>query len=136
MLVARLCTRAGWSAAALLAATLLVATPAAAQQAPVVGAAELNAALDDHAAAVAAERAEVQATLARPEVAEVASGLGVDVEDARAAAESLSGAELARAVALSRGIEQSLAGGQTISFNATTLIIVLLLVIIVVLIAD
>jgi hypothetical protein len=130
--------KARWSltAPALFAAALLVSAPAAAQESAVVGAAELNAALADHSAAVAAERAAVQATLDRPEVAEIASSLGVDIEDARAAAGSLSGPELARAVVLARGVDQALAGGQVISFNATTLIIILLLVIIVVLIAD
>ena len=131
-LIARLARRS-WTFAAL---ALLVAAPAAAQQGPVVGPAELDAALADHSAATAGDRAAVQATLARPEVAEVASGMGVDIEDARAAAESLSGEELARAAAVSREIDQALAGGQVISFNAITLIIILLVIIIVVLIAD
>jgi hypothetical protein len=122
-----------WSFAAV---ALLAAAPAAAQESAVVSEAELNAALADHSTQVTADREVVQATLARPEVAVVASSMGVDIEDARAAARSLSGAELARAVAVSRSIDQALAGGQTISFNATTLIIILLLVIIVVLIAD
>jgi hypothetical protein len=125
--------RSCWSLAAM---ALLAAAPAAAQESAVVSAAELNAALADHSAQVAADREVVEATLARPEVAEVASSLGVDIAEARTAARSLSGAELARAVAVSRSIDQVLAGGQTISFNATTLIIILLLVIIVVLIAE
>ena len=125
--------RSCWS---FVAVALLVAAPAAAQESAVVSAAELNAALVDHSAQVAADREVVQATLARSEVAAVASSVGVDIEDARDAARSLSGEQLARAVAVSRSIDQALAGGQTISFNATTLIIILLLVIIVVLIAD
>ena len=125
--------RSRWSLAAV---ALLAAAPAAAQEGPVVSTGELNAALTDHATQVAADREAVQATLARPEVADVAASMGVDVEDARTAAGSLSGDALARAVDLSHRVDQALAGGQVISFNATTLIIILLLVIVVVLIAD
>ena len=120
----------------LLPLALLAASPAAAQQSPVVSAAELDAALSDQAAAVAADRAAVQATLARPQVAEVARSVGVDIEEGRPAASSLSGEALASAVTASRRVEQALAGGQMISINATTLIIVLLLVILLVIIAD
>src|SRR5690606_20952358 len=124
------------SPALALIALLLAAAPAAAQQSPVVTDAELDAALADRSADLAARRAAVQATLARPEVAAIAARIGVGVEQARAAAGSLAGPELERAEGLSRAIEQSLAGGQVLSINATTLIIILLLVILVVLIAD
>ena len=126
----RLVARSSWSLAAL---ALLTAAPLAAQS-PVVTEAELNAALSDRSAEVAADRAAVQATLARPEVADVASSIGVDIEDARTAAGSLTGAELARAVAASQNVEQALAGGQTFSISAITLIVVLLIVILVILI--
>jgi hypothetical protein len=128
-----LLTRSSWRLAAL---ALLAAAPVGAQQSVVVNAAELDAALVDHSAALAADRAVVQATLARPEVAEVASSVGVDIEEVRAVAGSLSGETLASAVAASRSVDQALAGGQVISFNAFTLIIILLIIIIVVLAVD
>jgi hypothetical protein len=128
---ARLALRTSWSLAAL---ALLAAAPLAAQESPVVSAAELNGALTDRSAEVDADRAAVQATLARPEVADVARNIGVDIEDARRAAGTLSGVELARAVAASQNVEQTLAGGQTFSISAITLIVVLLVVILLVLI--
>lgn len=122
-----------WSAAL---AALLVAAPVDAQEAGVVTAPELDAALADRAAAVDAERAVVRRTLERPEVARVATAMGMDLDAARAAAGALAGEDLARAADLSRSVEQALAGGQVFSINATTLIIVLLLVILIVIIAD
>jgi len=124
--------RSSWTLAAL---ALLVAAPVAAQESPVVGADELNAALSDHSADVAADRATVLETLDRPEVVEVARRFGIDIEHARGAAGSLSGSDLARAVGVSQNIDQALAGGQTISISTITIILILLIVILVVLIA-
>ena len=128
---ARLVARSSWSLAAL---ALLAAAPLAAQESPVVSTTELNAALSDRSAEEAADRAAVQATLARPEVADVARSMGVDIEDARTAAGSLSGVDLSRAVTASQNVEQALAGGQTFSISAIMLIVVLLVVILLVLI--
>jgi hypothetical protein len=117
-------------------AALIVAAPAAGQETPVVTGAELDAALEARATGTAADRAAVKRVLDRPEVAEVADGMGVDIEAAKGAVAGLSGAPLTRAAGLAADIERQLAGGQVFSINAITLIIILLLIVIVVLIAD
>lgn len=60
--------------------------------------------------------------------------MGIDLAAAAGAAATLDGNQLTRAAALSTRIEQTLAGGQTFSISAITLIIILLLVILLVLI--
>ena len=115
--------------------TLLMAAPVAAQQSAVAGPSELDAALQAHGQTVTDERAAVSRVLARPEVAEVAGRMGVDIDAAKGAVAGLQGEPLQRAAGVAAAIEHQLAGGQTFSINATTLIIILLLIIIVVLIA-
>jgi hypothetical protein len=114
---------------------LTFAAPAAAQETPVTGA-ELDAALEARAGSTEADRAAVSRVLDRPEVAKVAEQMGVDIAAAKGAVAGLDGAPLARAAGVATDIERALAGGQTFSINATTLILILLLIIIVVLIAD
>ena len=116
--------------------TLLMAVPAAAQQSAVVSGDELDAALESGAQTVAAQRDAVGRALARPEVAEVARRMGVDMDAAKGAVAGMNGTQLERAAGIAADIERQLAGGQTFSINATTLIIILLLIIIGVLIAD
>ena len=115
---------------------LLAVAPLAAQQSPVVGTAEMDAALESRAGSVDADRAAVRRVLERPEVAQVADQFGVDIEDARAAVGALEGERLTQAAELSASVEQALAGGQTFSISTITLILILLLVIIVILIAE
>lgn len=120
-------------------ALALAAAPASAQDAgggAVVGDAEIGAALDGHTASEAADRAVVERVLATDEAEAAAESLGVDAERVQDAVRVLEGERLSTAASYARTIEDQLAGGQTISFNAITLIIILLLVIIVVLIAD
>jgi hypothetical protein len=114
---------------------LMLATPVAAQETAVVTGAELDAALESRASSTDAQRAAVSRVLDRPEVASVAGQMGVDLDEAKGAVAGLNGAPLARAAGLARDIEQSLAGGQTFSISAITLIIVLLVIILVILIA-
>ena len=118
--------------------TLVLATPSAvrAQQAPVVTGSEMDAALEARGSAAEADRAAVRRVLDRPEVAGVARQMGVDLNEARGAVAALDGEQLGRAAAVSADVERALAGGETFTINATTLIIVLLLVILVVLIAE
>lgn len=121
---------------ALTTGLLLAAAPAGAQEAPPVEQDELDAALADRAGTVDERRAMIARTLAHPEVADIAEGMGVDLEQARAAASTLDGARLEQAAALAGAAEQALAGGQVFSMNAVTLIVILLAVVLVVLLVD
>jgi hypothetical protein len=123
-------------AGALLA--LAVSTSLSAQQSAVVSSQELDAALESSARSVDADRAVVARVLSREDVERIAEshGLGDRLEDARAVAGQLGGERLTQAAAYARTVEVQLAGGQTITFSAITLIVILLIVILVILIAD
>lgn len=113
----------------------LLAAPLSAQEAGVVDGAELNAALEQHGAQDAADRAVVDRVLSSEAARGVAESIGVDIESARSAVRLLEGERLAEAVQLAQAVEDPIAGGQTISFNTVTVILILLLVIVVILIA-
>jgi hypothetical protein len=116
-----------------LAVTLVVlatASSAFAQQ-HVVAPNELAAAVAGHVASQDADRAAVHEALARPEVRDVVSSFGVSLDRVDAAADTLSGAELAQAGSTARQVNQQLVGGaSTVVISTTTIIIILLLVII------
>lgn len=120
------------------ALSLALSSPLAAQDASVVSAAELDAALEVHGRSAADDRSVISRVLDRPDVRAAAddAGLGDRLQQARASVGGLSGDALERAADHARTLEQELAGGQVISFNVTTLIIVLLLVILIILIAE
>jgi cytochrome c-type biogenesis protein CcmH/NrfG len=110
------------------------AVPAgAAERASVVEAADLDRALlvqgggDDDA------RQVLRDLLARPEVAELAGDLGLELRRAEDAVETLEGEELRNLAAQVRQVEGDRAGGQTITISLVTL---LLVIIIVILLAD
>lgn len=112
----------------------LGSTPAVAAQ--VVPDAQVDpfAAIAKERSADAGARADIRALLARPELAEPARSLGVDLEDARARVELLEGEPLVAAHEQARALDEVLDQDRTtISFRTTTLIILLLLVIILIL---
>ncbi len=109
---------------------------AAQQPAHVAGPDVLESAVLEHAAHAEQNRTRLQALLERDEVREIAAANAFDAEKLRDAAGTLSAEQLARIAPHLQAAEVALAGGQTITFNATTLIIVLLLIIVVVLIVD
>lgn len=116
--------------AALLLPVMLCSTPAFAQQARVADPTVLRQALQNHAAAESAERAQIDRLLARDDVAQLAARLGLDLRDARAAVPGLSGTHLAIASARAEALDVALAGGQaTIVISLTTLLLVLIIVI-------
>jgi hypothetical protein len=94
----------------------------------------LAATVAQHAAERDANRAEIRAALARPEVRDVAEKAGVDVDHADAVVNTLDGAGLDRAASVARQVNQQLSGGDsTIVISTTTIIILLLLVLLIVL---
>ena len=117
---------------------LALCAPLSAQQSSVVSSSELDAALESRARNVEAERSAVVRVLSRSDVEEIArsNGFADRLDEARSMATHLDGEGLADAAFYARNIEMQLAGGQTITFSAITLIVILLLVVIIILIAD
>jgi len=117
----------------LLIAPAAVAAPAAPH---VADQAALDNAVADTLSRTDADRAAIRQVLERQEVRDVAQRAGIDVSRAESALATLDGDELARIADHARAVETSLAGGDRISLDTTTIIIILLVVIAVALIAD
>jgi hypothetical protein len=113
-----------------------VATPADAQVSHAAPQSVLDAAVQDHVAADAADREMIQRLLERPEVQAVAGDIGLDLRSAQSAVSTLDTQQLSTIAAQARQAERALAGGQsTITLSTTMIIIGLLLLILIVLIA-
>jgi hypothetical protein len=116
-----------------MAALLVTASTAAAQQAHVISPESIARTLAEQAGAQDSNRAAVREALARPEVREIASRIGVDLERAEDAVKTMNGADLERAATAARQVNDSLIGGaSTIVISTTAIIIVLLIVLIIV----
>ncbi len=114
-----------------LAFWLLTSAPALAGQQHVVSPNELASTVAGRAAAQDTDRAAIREALTQPRVRDVVSSLGVSVDRVEAVAETLDGAELARAGDAARQVNQQLVGGaSSVTLSTTTIIIILLLVII------
>ena len=86
-----------------------------------------------HAAQQDADRAAIREALGRPEVRDVAAKAGIDLDRATTVVRTLSGADLERAAATARQVNDSLTGGaSTVVLSTTTVIIILLVVILIV----
>lgn len=109
---------------------------AAQQPAHVAGADVLEQAVLESASNADQDRARLQALLERDDVREIAAANALDAERLHAAVGTMTPEQLARIAPHVAAAETALAGGQSITFNATTLIIILLIIIAVVLIAD
>jgi len=107
-----------------------VATPAHAQVSHVAPQSVLDAAVQDHVAASAADRETVRRLLQRPEVQAVAGDIGLDLRRAQSAVSTLDAQQLSTIAAQASQVEQALAGGQSSITISTTLIIIGLLVLI------
>ena len=113
-----------------LAALMAISAPALAAAQHVVPPSQVAATVADHVANQDANRASVREALARPEVQRVAATMGLDLARAAAALDTMSAADLERAAATARDVNQQLVGGaSTIVISTTTIIIILLLVI-------
>jgi hypothetical protein len=87
-------------------------------------------------AAQDADRAAVREALARPEVQNVASSMGVDLNKITAAVDTMSAADVAQAASTARQVNQQLVGGaSTVVISTTTIIIALLVVLLIIVIA-
>jgi len=119
-----------------LAGAIGAGEAAAQQPAHVAGADVLERAVLEHAAQAEQDRARLQTLLERDDVREIAAANAFDADRLHAAAGTLTAEQLARIAPHLQAAEAALAGGQTITFNAMTLIIILLLIVVVVLIVD
>ena len=115
--------------------TLVSIVPQAqAQSSHAAPVAALEAAVQDHVASAQTDRESVARLLARPDVQTIAGEAGIDMRRATQAAATLDGAQLTELAAQARQLEQSLAGGQSVTVS-TTLIIIALLVLILIIVA-
>ena len=114
-----------------MASLILISAPALAGQQHVVSPNELASTVAARAAAQDADRAAIREALTQPQVRDVVSSLGVSVDRVEAVADTLDGAELAKAGDAARQVNQQLVGGaSSVVISTTTIIIILLLVII------
>ena len=101
----------------------------------VVDRSQLAASVAQHVATQDADRAAIRDALARPEVREVATAMGVDMTRVTTAVDTLKGADLERAAATARQVNDQLVGGASnVTISTTTIIIILLLVILLVIV--
>jgi hypothetical protein len=106
----------------------------AAGQQHLVAPAQLASTVADHVAQQDADRTAVHEALTRPEVREVASSMGVDLDRVAAVVDTMSGTELTKAGNAARQVNEQLIGGaSTVVISTTTIILILLLVIILIL---
>jgi hypothetical protein len=119
-----------------LAFLTAAAAPALAGQQHIVNPGQVTQAMTQKLAAADADRATVREALARPEVHNVATTMGVDLERLGAAVDTMSGADLEQAASAARQVNQQLVGGaSSVVLSTTTIIIILLAVILIVVIA-
>jgi hypothetical protein len=120
-----------------LALVMVVSTSAFAQQQHAVDPAAIAGAVTQHVASQDADRAAVRDALARPEVRDVASRMGVDLTRIDAAVATMSGADLQQAATAAQQVNSALVGGaSTVVISTTTIIIALLIVLIIVVAAN
>jgi len=115
---------------------VLAAGSAFADQQHIVNPQQMTAAMSAKLASQDADRTAVHEALARPEVKDVATTMGVDVNQLGAAVDTMSGVDLQQAASAARQVNQQMVGGaSTIVLSTTTIIIILLAVILIVVIA-
>jgi hypothetical protein len=116
--------------------SLVVAVPRLQAQTPhAASQSAIDAALQQHVATAAADRADLLRVLSNPEVKAVADKAGLDLRRATTAVASLDGQELTQLAAQARQVDQALAGGQSKITISTTMIIIALLVLILIIVA-
>jgi hypothetical protein len=116
-------------------AVLIAAPRVSAQSTHAAPQAALDAALQQHVAASAADRAAVLRLLDRAEVKAAAGQAGIDLRDVSAAVATLDAEQLAVVSAQAQQVSDALAGGQSRVTISTTAIIIGLLVLIVLILA-
>ena len=115
----------------LLVALMMGPSSAFAGQQHLVPCSQLATTVADGAAKQDTDRATIREALERPEVQAVASKLGLDLDRATAAIDTMSGSDLEKAAQSAQQVNDQLVGGaSSVVISTTTIIIILLLVII------
>jgi len=111
---------------------LALSSAAFAQERHIVTPDKLAQAVSQYVEKQDADRATIREALARPEVKNVAEGMGIDIGRVSASIDALPPESIERAAASARDVNQALVGGaSTIVISTTTIIIILLIVILV-----
>ncbi len=109
---------------------LMAASSGYAADQHVVSPQQLAATVSGQIAQQDADRAAIHEALARPQVRDAARSLSIDIDRVDAAADTLAGADLAKAADAARQVNHQLVGGaSTVVISTTTIIIALLLLI-------
>jgi hypothetical protein len=114
---------------------LSAGSPVFAQNRHVVDPSAIGQMVDQRVMQQDADRAAIREALAQPEVRQLASRAGIDLDRASAMVATLSGSDLATTAAAARHVNDALAGGASTVVISTTTIIIALLVLIVLIVA-
>ncbi len=115
--------------------SLLIAAPRVQAQTHTAPQAALDAAVQQHVAAAADDRAAVLRVLERSAVKTIAAQAGIDLRTVAGAVATLGAADLATIAAQAQQVDEALAGGQSRVVISTTAIIIGLLVLILIILA-
>jgi hypothetical protein len=116
-------------------ATGVFAADGQAAAAHAVSPAALDAAMQQHTAATAADRDAVLRVLDHAQVKEVAGKMGVDLRQAKNAVATMNAQQLAQVSVQASAVDQALSGGASSVVISTTTIIIALLVVILIIVA-
>jgi hypothetical protein len=111
---------------------LVLPVTARAQQPSMVDQATLDRAIAAHLQRTDADRRTIRGLLERQQVRELADRTGIDIKRAEAAVATLDGPELRELAEQVRVVENSLAGGSSVTLSTTTIIIGLLILILII----
>jgi hypothetical protein len=104
-----------------------------AQNRHVVRPADIAAVVDAYVSSQNADRAAIRDALERPEVRDVATRIGIDLDHVTAAIDTLSGPDLVGAASAARQVNATLVGGaSSVTLSTTTIIIILLALILII----
>ncbi|HSC27548.1 MAG TPA: PA2779 family protein [Vicinamibacterales bacterium] len=117
---------------AFLSASLVLPCGVRAQQAVIVDQATLDRAVASHVQRSDADRRTIRRLLEHQQVREIAARSGFDIKRAEAAVGTLEGSELQRIAQQAQAVEESLAGGSSVTISTTTIIIALLVLILII----
>jgi hypothetical protein len=115
-----------------LSAGLMLPVAVRAQQPTVADQATLDQAVAAHAQRSDAERRTLRGLLERQQVREIAARVGIEIKRAEGAVAALDGAELHELAEQARAVDDSLAGGASVTLSTTAIIIALLVIILII----